>query len=327
VLRPKFVVARPQPEATVIEQTPAVEQQAPVTQGLPAQVVPAPWNVWLLVEAHPAMVFDEQTPAVEQHAPVRTVQVEAPQVVPLPMYVSPAVAPHAPAAPLPAADLVLHVAPSALQQAPVGTVQGVGEQAVPVELKMLGRAHAVLSVTVHAPLVPQHPPEVVVQGVGEQVEPTPAKLAGAAAVPQLAAVTLAVHVPVSGQHAPRNGLQMPVVQVDPMPRNVFVPEQLLEAVIEQVPVPLQQAPAQALGEQDPPEMKIRAPVHPVVVAVQVVPEQHAPVWACVCWESPRAAAAIHSAAAQRIRSFMVMSPYTPRSGGCGRARHSSRPRD
>jgi hypothetical protein len=307
VERPKLLVARPHPEAIVTVHAPRCEQQAPVMHGLVPHAVPTPWKVWLLAAAQPAMVLLEHTPAVEQHAPVRGVQGEGLHAELLPMYVSPE-APQAPLAPLPWAGLLVHVAPSELQHAPVGTVQGLGEQLVPTEVNVLGAAHAVPSVTVQAPLVPQQPPEVVVQGRGEQVEPRPAKLAGAAVVPQFAAVTFAVHPPVSGQQAPSSGVQTPAVQVEPMPRNVLVPEQLLDAVRLHDPVPLQHAPWQALGVHEPPEMKTRFPLHPVVVAVQVDPLQHAPVWACTPRETPSAAATIHSAAAQRVHSFIVMSP-------------------
>ena len=70
VLRPKLVVTRPQPEMMVIEQVPVVEQQAPVTQGLAAQVVPTPAKSWLTTAPQPAIVLMEQTPAVVQHEPV-----------------------------------------------------------------------------------------------------------------------------------------------------------------------------------------------------------------------------------------------------------------
>jgi hypothetical protein len=68
---------------------PAGAQQAPVMHELGVQAVPVPWNVWFDVAAHPAMVLLEQTPAVEQQAPTRGVHGEGEQAAPLPMYVSP----------------------------------------------------------------------------------------------------------------------------------------------------------------------------------------------------------------------------------------------
>ena len=166
--------------------------------------------------------------------------------------------------------------PSAAQHAPVGIiVQAPAPHAVPAAVNVLGRAQAVAAVKVQEPFSAQHAPTLAEQGSGEHEEPKPWNRF----VPvQLAAITLAVQTPRLEQHAPRNGLQIVVgEQAVPSPRNVFAPLQPDWAVSEQDPVPLQHAPAQALGVHAPLGMKIRLPVQPVVVAVQVVPLQQAPV--------------------------------------------------
>lgn len=84
VLRPKLGTAWPQPEATVSVQVPVGAQHAPVRQGLVEQVVPTPAKVWLAVDPQPAMVLMEQTPAVVQQEPVSSEQGLEAQAVSLP---------------------------------------------------------------------------------------------------------------------------------------------------------------------------------------------------------------------------------------------------
>lgn len=156
--------------AMVMVQTAEPEQHAPVTHGFGVQLEPAPMNVW--VPPQPATVRARHVPLFWQQAPTRLAQGFGEQVVPLPMYVSPAVPPQAPE-PVPEAFLIAQV-PSAAQQAPVGMTQGfVGAQAVPTPWNSPGSTQAVGSVTVQTPRVEQQAPAVARQGLGEQVVPMP----------------------------------------------------------------------------------------------------------------------------------------------------------
>jgi hypothetical protein len=341
LLEPKLAVASPHPEATVREHTPAVEQHAPVMQGLEVQVVPTPWKVWLVVAAHPAMVFREQTPAVEQQAPAMAGQGLNVQMVSLPMYVSPE-APQAPVAPLPVAGLTVQVEPSEPQHAPVGTVQGLGEQVVPAA-KVLGRAHAVPATREHAPLEAQQTPREATHAPAPHVEPVPRNTL----VPvQPLGITPVVQAPVAVlQHAPPKVLaHTPVGQVVPRPRNTLVPVHELEATDVHAPALEQHAPAQTFGVHAPPrtnaplvvqpvvtaahvaplqhaptnmhefgehapaEMNTAVLGHPVVVAAQVVPVQHAPVWANPAEQNPSAAIAAQHSRPKPLRINMTDAP-------------------